>query len=367
MIPSEIIYHAGDLYFEDLFKALESATKSIYLEVYIFELDSIGTKAIEILEKISKKGVEVKILLDGFGCTNWNDSLAQKYRSKQLQINFFHPLPWQRSRESLWRSLGLRKIVTGILKFQRRNHKKVVIIDDKILFIGSRNITQMHSFKFNGSHEWRDISVQVRGETKSNQIQIDSHLADFKYTWEFPHQYFGKRWGEVRKIKQLEHHLIIEKILNAQKRVWITNPYFVPDIKLLAAIRNSSRAGVDIKILLPKNINIYFFKYAVESLYGLLLACKVEIYEYLPSMLHAKILIIDDWVSVGSYNLDYRSIYFNLESSITIQSRENIKSLEDQFMKDISVSRKIDQNRWKKRSRFNRFFEKLFFLFRPIL
>ena len=357
----EMIYHDGDRYFSDLFENLLAAKKSIYIEIYIFELDDIGNKILDLLQKISQKGIEVKILLDGFGSSQWNFETAELWRKKNIQIRFFHPLAWQKSSNAFWNSLTIRKIYRGFSKFQLRNHRKICIIDEKTLFTGSHNFSKVHSVKCHGEKAWRDTSLKL------TNIDLSFDLSDFHRYWEFSNNYFKMKWNEIRFQKKHQHMKLLDKIALAKNRVWITNPYFVPDLKFISSIRKAGKAGVSVKILLPHYIGIYFFKYAVESIYSLLLACRVEIFEYMPTMLHAKILIIDNWISVGSSNLDYRSIFYNLEKSVVINDEDNKKSIEIQFFNDLKFAEKIDPVIWKNRSWITRLFEKIFILFRPIL
>jgi len=351
MWEKEKIYHDGNDYFNDLLNAIDIAKKTIYLEFYIFEFDGLGNKVLKSLVNASQRGVEIKLLLDGFGCSNWTINDAKLWRKKGIAINFFHALPWQKIYLKIWQSLGIKQTIRGLFKFQHRNHRKTCLIDQKILFLGSRNITQVHLTSFSGEQTWRDTCVQLTGP------DVRSHQTEFLKTWKFSQEHFGDRWNKIRKQKKLAHQTLVNKICHAKNRVWITNHYFIPDFKFIKALYQCRKSGADVKIILPKNINIPFFKFAVESFYALLLHYKIEIYEYCPSMLHAKVIIIDNWFCVGSSNLDFRSIYYNLETSITLSAEESMRVLEKQFLIDLEKSLKIDIDLWKNRSWIYRLLE----------
>ncbi len=361
MWEKEVIFHDGETYFLQLKQAISDAKKSIFLEVYIFDLDQVGNIILELLASAAARGLDVKLLIDGVGAPQWTYYSAEVWRKRGVAIKFFHALPWQKHPYKVWQTMGLQKIILGYFKLRHRNHRKVCIIDNDIMFIGSHNITQVHLHGTGGIVGWRDTSALLRGP------EIKRYVEAFLDTWQFAQKFYGQRWEAVRRRKKESHQMIVQKIKSAKSRVWVTNPYFVPDFKLLKAICTTARTGVSVKILLPKHIDIFGLKFAVEALYTLLLSFKVEIYEYLPSMMHAKILIIDDWVCIGSSNLDFRSIYNNLEGNAIITMPHSVAAVEEQFKLDLVNSKKVDLQQWKKRSWLMRKLERFFLFFRDIL
>ncbi|GAH09354.1 unnamed protein product, partial [marine sediment metagenome] len=131
-----------------------------------------------------------------------------------------------------------------------------------------------------------------------------------------------------------------------KQRIWITNAYFVPDNVLLKRLRDAANNGIDVRILLPKKSDVMVMPWASSTFYYRLLKSGVKIFEYLPSMLHAKSLIIDNWALIGSSNLNHRSLLHDLEADIMLKSTESIKQLESDFLNDLTQSREVELDSW---------------------
>jgi cardiolipin synthase len=356
MWSSEKIYIDSDIFFQDLLKAIECSTQLIELEMYIFKLDSLGHKVLTALSNAAKRDVEVKLLLDGVGCSDWNFQIAEGWRVQGIQIKFFHELPWQKKSQQIIGLLKLHKLIKGLFKLNHRNHRKICIIDDKYLFLGSSNISTNHLKSKMGKSAWRDTSLMLEGD------ELKSHSEAFKQSWEFSRKYYGPWWRSTRRQKQDRFSSVLQQINSAKNKIWITNPYFIPDIKLIHSLRKASKRGVEVKILLPDHSDVPCMKWAMRTLYGIFLRYEIEIYEYRPSVLHAKILIIDDWISVGSSNLDHRSIFYNLEADAILTLPSSILEIKNQFLLDLQESNPIKLVVWKKNNIFS-YFKMKFTLF----
>ncbi len=350
----EQIFTNGNQFFDSLSEAIASAQTSIQFEMYIFETGNLGTKILELLVKAHDRGVQTQLLLDGVGCSEWTFREAERWRKRGIDLRFFHPLPWQNHPRKIWESLSIKKITIGLSKLTHRNHRKICIIDRKILFIGGMNISDHHL-------SWRDTSARVKG------MNLSSYLESFEKIWNFSQSFYGLRWLAISKAKKRAYDRLLTRIRTAKKIVWITNPYFVPDFKLIRVLCRAARSGVDVKLLLPARSDIFGLKFAIQGLYTLLLTFEVKIFEYTPSTLHAKTIVIDDWVSVGSSNLDHRSMIDNLESDTSISLPQTKEVVKKQFQEDINLSSTVELNRWKNRSFYYRFLERFFLLFRKIL
>jgi cardiolipin synthase len=251
-------------------------------------------------------------------------------------------LPWQKKTQQIIGLLKLHKLIKGLFKLNHRNHRKVCIIDNKYLFLGSCNISANHLKSAMGKLAWRDTSLMLEG------IEIITHSHAFKQSWEFSRKYYGFWWRNISRQKHDNFASILQHINYAQEKIWITNPYFIPDIKLTRALCKASKRGVEVKILLPDRSDVLCMKWAMRTLYGIFLKHKIEIYEYRPSVLHAKILIIDDWTSVGSSNLDHRSIFYNLEADAILSHPASILEVKNQFSIDLQESNQVSFIVWKK-------------------
>lgn len=361
MMSDEIIFNNGDDYFNELLSAIRNAKKSIQFETYIFDQDAIGFKILDELANAAKRGVHIQLLLDGVGSSSWTFNDAMKWRTKGIELKFFHALPWQRNRSLFLHSLSFKKMTLGFFKLKHRNHRKTCIIDEQITFIGSMNVSVRHLPSIFGNQAWRDTAAKIIGK------DVQRYTNSFCEAWNFSQHHYGQRWFKVSQQKKKAHKKLIQGIRSAKKRVWITNPYFIPDFKLIRSLCSVARRGVDVKILLPHRVDIIGIKFAMEGFYTLLLAFRIEIYEYAPAMLHAKILIIDEWVSMGSSNLDPRSLVYNLEIDAILTHPDSVATIENQFVQDLQQSQRIQFTNWNKRSLFNRWLEKFFLYFRGSL
>lgn len=361
MLLEETIYSNGDSFIDDLVHSISRAQNKIHLETYIFDQDPVGERVLEALARASERGVVVRLLIDGIGSAGWTFADAEAWRKRGIDLKFYHALPWQNSAAHVWRSLTIKKIIIGFSKLNQRNHRKICIIDDEITFISSMNISARHVPSQSGPEAWRDTSVRLLGHDNRPHL-LDSHRA-----WSISQHHHEPSWKHIRQQKRNNYAELLRQIRNSQNRIWITNPYFLPDFKLTRTLCAASKRGIDVKILLPFRSDIPGFKFAMQALYSLLLGFGVSIYEYRPCILHAKIMIIDDWVSVGSYNLDYRSIFNNLEVSAVLEKPANIRLIQNQFEHDLKNSHLISLDAWKRRSRLDKYLENFFLFFKEIL
>jgi cardiolipin synthase len=271
--------------------------------------------------------------------------------------------------------LTLRRILLGFSKLNQRNHRKVYLIDQKIAYTGSANITSEHLRSVHGAKAWRDTGVRLQGEG------VDELHQAFLEAWNYHVDYYGRhhpfkkfaRFLQVVRVnwnkeyRKLYYETLMEQIQRAKTQIWITNPYFVPDRKLMKALEQAALARVDVQIIFPFHSDFIGVKLAMEGLYGNLLKAGVRIFEYLPSMLHAKVLILDKWVTVGSSNLNHRSLFNDLEADAVICRPENIEALRQQFLMDRKQCRAIEWETWKRRPVWKKVLEKFFLVFRTFL
>ena len=371
----EVIFSDGDAFFENLITAITSASKSISIEKYIFDPDVLGKKVLSALSAAADRGVKVRLLLDGAGCSEWDFKDAQKSRKKNFEIRFFHPMPWQRKYSRLWSYVNVNKMVRGFSLLNHRDHRKICLIDDDLAFIGSMNVSARHLKSLVHEAAWRDTSVRVRGE----KIQVLHE--SFEEVWNFFNNYVLRylqrkkmtsglpllMLNRTREERRIYNRSILHRVLSAHTRVWITNPYFLPTLRLRKVIRIAARKGVDMVMLFPSKSDFFGVKLAMESHYHFLLKSGVKLYEYQPSMIHAKILITDDRVMMGTSNLNSRSLLHDLEVDVEITHLDNIQLVTSQFSQDLLQAKRIEFAEWKKRSWVRRILEGVFFWFRLVL
>lgn len=371
----ELIFHDGDAFFQNLSLAIQGAQSTIDFESYIFDHDQLGQSILQNLILAAQKGVRVRLLLDGVGSNTWSWMLAEEYRTQGVDIRFFHPLPWQKSGFRFWKYLTVRKTLLGIFKLNHRNHRKVVMIDRRVLYIGSMNVSDRHLVSVSNQDAWRDTSLKVVGEN------LDDLLKAFEAAWNYSQDYFiairkkikdfvpslRLRLNHSKTQGQYYRQQLIECFRVSKDRIWITTPYFVPDRTLFRSLVAAAKRGVDVRILLPSITDFRPGKYAAQSYYQRLLKAGATLFEYSPSMLHAKIIIADQLATVGSSNLNHRSIFQDLEADVILRSPHALESLSQQFMIDLSVSTPITLSTWRHRPWTQRFLEQLFLRFRRLL
>ena len=353
----EKLFFNGQTYFDSLLNDIDNAKQSIDIEAYIFDLDKLGKTIIASLEAAAKRDVKVRVLVDGAGTPQWGGNLIKNLEQNGAQTRIFHPFPWR-----LWqwsRSYvsvpALLKSIYLLLKINSRNHRKVCIIDKTIVYIGSFNICQNHLDKSLTDKGWRDTGVRLENanivdlyqafEAAWNHIPIQERIKYF-----FRHIYTNPiiRLNNTRHRRRILYKDLLTRIKKAKTRIWITNAYFVPDNFLLKKIKDAARSGVDVRILLPNKSDVAFMPWASKAFYENLLKTGIRIFEYQPSMLHAKTLVLDDWMLIGSSNLNHRSLMHDLEVDVNIRQNESKVALEKQFALDLTEANEILLNTWQK-------------------
>lgn len=337
----------GDIFFDEFFKAIDNAHLSINLETYILRSDEIGWKLAKKLSAKVKQGVEVNIIYDAIGCINTNSSIFEYMKNSGVELIEYHPVvPWRK-----------------FFNLYIRDHRKLVVIDGLIAFIGGMNIGMEYAGKKYHGQNWRDTHVKIEGPVVrdiqyfflENWHRQGGALVDIS-------KYFPaiKPLGDTivmalssharRKIKPI-YHTYLAAIRNAQKYIYITNAYFVPDNRIVKSLIRAAKNGVDVRILLPSVSDLPFVQHASRFLYKRFLKNNIKLYEYKKSILHAKTAVIDDiWSTVGSSNLDRRSFNANLEVNAIILDQKFSRKMKHQFLIDVKNSKEIKLEQYNRRS-----------------
>ncbi len=276
---------------------IKSAKKSICLETYQYDNDGIGKKFREVLLKKAKEGVKIKLLLDAWGGTAKEDFFSE-FEKYGAEVRFFREI---------------RYLLRWFSKNHERNHRKLLIIDDKITYIGSANITKSYL-------SWKELVVRINGN-----ITL-SFKKSFLKSWEI----FGK--VDVKRIKSIiykDYEIINDfpsfykritenryskMIKNSRKNILIITPYFIPSFAIRSLLSNAVSKGVDVKIIIPYYSGVRMVDILRNRYLGMLHKHGIKIYYYTPTTIHSKLLIVDDkFFMLGSSNLDYRSFIFQYE------------------------------------------------------
>jgi len=355
----ETIFSQGEKYFDALCLDIDQAKSTIDLETYIFNNDFLGQQIADRLIAAANRGVKIRILVDGAGTPNWGDSLTIKLTAANIKTQVFHPFPWRlwQWRHTIIHLPFLLKIFYFFSKMNKRNHRKVCIIDHSIIYIGSANISACHLSKNRGGKGWRDTIVKLKG------VEVSDLETAYELAWQHSniqerlHHFFGSintrsivRLNTTRHRRRVLYKHLLRRLTQCKLRLWITNAYFVPDNILLKKLIDRAQSGIDVRILLPQKSDFFLMTWATSAFYESLLKAGVRIFEYTPSMLHAKTLILDDWIMVGSSNLNHRSLLHDLEVDANIQLPSSKEIIEQQFLEDLSHSKEIELRDWHKRS-----------------
>ena len=316
----------GEEYFPRLLAAINSATLSVYLETYIFELDNVGQAVSDALAAAAQRGVAVHLLVDGFGSQTTADALIKRLRPQGAKVVVFRRTRW-------WR-LDRRLL--------RRLHRKVVLIDDRLAFVGGINIIddQHHpdpepvraglgprfdfavacegplvaAIAFTVTRLWWTVSVMQmkrRPTSRPRSTQPVPPLPD------------GARAALLLRDNLRNRGTIERAYMNAfahaRHDVLIANAYFLPGKKFRDALCTLAERGVRVRLLLQGRVEYRLQHYAQQALYGNLVKCGVQIYEYTPSYLHAKVAVVDEsWATVGSSNIDPYSLLLAREANLAV-------------------------------------------------
>jgi cardiolipin synthase len=362
----------GDEFFPALYEALRGARQSINFSVYIWEKSKPSDELFAILTERARAGVQVRILLDGLGGMKAPEEDIEKLEAAGGMVKVF-------------RSARLGKLS----RFHKRNHRRAIVIDGSVAFTGGMAVGDKWLGHAQDPEHWRDNMVQVTGPLaatlQSAFVDNWAHVPDDNDTGgeiligpaffpEFPAPVAGP--GErialhtgINSSPSSEDHpmrlVYLQTFSAARRKLYISNSYFVPDETIRKTVVERAKQGVDVRILLPgektdaKPIRQTGHKYFEE-----LLAAGVKIYEYQPTMMHAKTVVVDGAFSVvGSSNMDVRSKELNQENVLAILDTGFAKQLEDTFFDDLKNAKEIDLEQWRRRGPLKKLTERVSALF----
>lgn len=350
--------------FDSLKADLLSAEHYINFQYYIFENDSLGLEIAAILKQKARQGVKVRVIYDHVG--SWH-----------VSSNFFKDL--RRSGVEAYPFFKVAFIPLAS-KVNWRNHRKMVIIDDKIGYIGGMNVAERYIDGGRKFALWRDCHVRLTGPA----------VASLQYSFARDWNFMGRELIEDQLPAEeslvcgtvgiqtvtggpMSHwnniaSVFLRAISSAHKRVWIQTPYLLPPESLLRALQTSSLAGIDVRIMLPRHSDSVMLSLASRSYIDECLRAGIKIYFFLPGMLHSKVLIVDNNIcSVGSTNFDFRSFEHNFEGNLIIYSEEATTRLSDIFLADQSQCVRVIPAEWRRRPWIQRAQESVLRLLSPIL
>ena len=312
----------GEEYFPRVFEAMRAAKSEILLETFIVFEDKVGAELQEILIDAAKRGVRTTVSLDGFGCGELTTGYLAALSEAGVHLQIFDPAP---------KRLGIRT------NWFRRLHRKIVVVDGMVAFIGGINFSGDHLADF-GPEAKQDYSVEIQGPAVADihhfALLQSGRPGRARFWWQRRRQRraemaFDDHDGQVRLVfRDNDQHstdiedVYLQVLRRAKRRVVIANAYFFPGYRLLREMRNAARRGVDVRLILQGQPDMLVAKLAARMTYDYLLKAGVQIHEYCQRPLHGKVALVDEeWSTVGSSNLDPLSLSLNLEANVLIRDR----------------------------------------------
>jgi cardiolipin synthase len=338
----------GTAVYEALGAAIDGARHHVHAQYYLIRDDATGRWFRDRLVAAAKRGVTVRLLLDGFGCFALGRGWRRPLLKAGAHVGEFLPM----------RSVLLQPV-------NLRNHRKIVVVDGETAFTGGFNVgDEYKGGEMRGVGRWRDVQLRVEGPAAAELQRV------FFQDWAFataepidPRDYFPRdppaRGDATVAIvpsgpdtrTEAIHRLFFGAIVGAQREVLVTTPYFVPTESLMVAMELAAMRGVEVKLLLPGRSNHRVTYHAGRSFYAQLLGAGVDILEYEPGIVHAKTLVADGQVAlVGSANMDLRSFRLNFEVHALVHDATTAARLRETFESDAASCRRVDAAEWARRS-----------------
>lgn len=332
------------------------AKRYVYLETYKFGNDYMGIKFRDALTKKAGEGADVKILIDSWGRGPVSESFFEELVSHGGEVRFFEKI----------------KLNTDIFtRGHRRDHRKILIIDDEISYIGSMNIT---GYNLN----WRELALRTQGELSlvfrkvflQNFVAFNPYIIQKKLA--FTRKLRFGSWEIIRDVPSIPLQRMKKRyaqmIKEAETSVLIETPYFLPGWILRKSLMDAAKRGVDVKIIMPKHSDVRMIDILRNKYFGILHKNSVKLLFFGPHNLHAKLMVIDDTTfSISSANFDYRSFRYQYEIALIGSEPEVMRQLRDHIRETLANSEEFNYDRWKHRPLIEKFFERLLVPFRHLL
>jgi cardiolipin synthase len=343
----------GEVKYPALLEALEAATDHIHLEYYIFDSDMIGERIAEMLMRKAREGVQVRVIYDDFGSKAMSNAFERKLRAAGVEIYAFYKI----------------YLILLARRLNYRDHRKIVVVDGKVGFLGGINISNHYSnepaIRPKNKVYWRDTHLKLEGSAVYSLQYI------FLATWNFcSGQKLAATANFFPELQQPRPHEEIVQIVSsgpdseystvflsflmginsARKKIRITTPYFIPNSTLLDNLKAAALAGVDVELLVPRRSDTRIVDLAAIPYYEELATAGVKVYRYKKGFVHAKTMTVDGELSiVGTANMDLRSFDFNFEANAVIYGTHTARQLDEAFENDLKVSELITKERWARR------------------
>ena len=354
---------------QDKFDALKrdilAAQDYIHVQYFILENDKTGSELIQLLIDKAREGVQVRVLYDYVGSFYMHSNVLKRMRAAGIEVHPFLELTFMQF----------------AFRINWRNHRKIVVIDGKVGYVGGMNIADRYVVGDKKWIPWRDTHLRITGEsvaalqysfaidwdftTRNLLTSPTMHYTERPETPEYMVQMMSSgptnRWNNISFV-------FFKAITLAKRCVYIQTPYFLPSDSLLKALQSVALAGVDVRLMIPRQSDSAMLRLATGSYIKECLLSGIKIYLYEPTIIHAKVLIVDDeFVTTGSTNFDFRSFEHNFEFNVLVYSKEFNSKMKATFEEDMNQCTRLTLSKWKQRPMLQKALESIVRLISPIL
>jgi len=356
------VFTTGQDKFEALLSDIAQAREYIHLQYFIIENDTTGRRLIELLQRKAREGVQVRVLYDYVGSFYMRPRVLKQMRAAGIDVHPFMELTFTQF----------------FFRLNWRNHRKIVVIDGKVGYVGGMNIADRYVIGTSRELPWRDTHLRIQGEA------VAALQYSFAIDWDFttrellttPPKHFDvqpghlvqmvssgptSRWNNISIV-------FLKAITLAKHSIYIQTPYFLPSDSLLKAMQSAALAGIDVRLMIPRRPDSVMLKLATGSYIKECMLAGVKVFFYESGMMHAKVVIIDDeFVTTGSTNFDFRSFEHNFEFNALVYSKEFNSKMKAVFEDDLTQCTRLSMGKWKQRPLVQKALESIVRLISPIL
>jgi cardiolipin synthase len=352
-------------FFDALIEDILAARHSVHFETFLWKEGRLGSRMAEAFAQQARGGVKVRLVLDALGCKKMGKAVQAQMREAGCEVAIYHP-----------------RTLKNIGVIAERDHRKLCVVDGRIGWVGGHCIVDEWLGDAQDRHHVRDLSVRLRGPVvhavqsafSENWVEVTGKL--FVGAAYFPplepageveaHLASMKPEGSAPAVKILHHTVIC----CARERLWVQNPYFIPEPDAVAAFAQAVKRGVDVRVMVPSTdvSDMPLVQHAAHRNFQRLLESGVRIFEYEKTLLHQKVMTVDGvWCAVGSSNFDDRSFETNDEITLGFHDRRLAKRLEEIFQADLAHCIELEAGKWKKRGLVHRATDSVLYLFNEVL
>jgi cardiolipin synthase len=339
------VYASSKEAWDAMYQTIQTAKKSVYWEMYIFADDEAGKGFFDLLEKKALEGVDVKLIVDSWGTFWFPKKRIVSLKAAGVELVFFQ------ERKRRYRGLWLKLI--------SRTHRKILVVDEKIGFIGGVNVQK-------GMESWLDMHVKIEGKVVRSLLRSFAKMyvicggskEKVKHLLKYPFRVFKDKvefvYDDAHARDSMARQKYIEALTRARERVILFSPYYIPDKEFLKALWNARKRGVRVDLLIPFRTDLRIVTYAAYFFFELMQKFGVKIF-LVKQMMHGKgVVVDDDWAMIGSSNLEHTSFYDSYEANVKIKDRVFVKRVKDTLQEWMDAAKELNREEWGNRGSFHK-------------